>query len=1041
MKPHIIFRALLSLWALGCAGAAAAQSPSVTGTVTDENGVPLVGVTVTVPESTVGTITDVRGEYTIAVPDTSRSLLFSYIGYRPVSEAVGSRTRIDVRMQSEATGIDEVVVMGYGVQRRSDVTSAVAVIKTDELPSASSASLGSMLQGRAAGLSVQQTSASPGGALNFSVRGSESAPLIVVDGIPMTALADQSLSASKLETGSKLGGMPTDTNFINLNPDDIESIDVLKDASATAIYGSRAANGVVLITTKRGKEGRINVSFSASGSVQKLYGMPEMLSGQEYMIERNRMARDVYMNANGFYPYGTREWNDFESSKIKYPYTEEQIRNFTGGTDWLDQVTRLGYMHNESLNITGGSEKTKYLFSVSNLGNEAVMKNNSFNRFTTRLNLDQTFNKWLKGSVSLSYSRNRIDNIFGESGRSAGAQFAGVIASALEFDPLLSVRDENGDYTINPLMTSRPNPVSFLEAKDQSQREALFGSASVEITPVRNLSIRATFGADIRSNDRNSYLPSTVLISNQINQYAYMARNRNENYIYNVTASYNFAPTEGLDLSLMAGFEFEDRTETGSTMANAGFPSDDLLWNNMGSGSAMRPEVSSYKVAEQRASWIGRLTMNYRDRYLLTFNLRADGSSNFAKNKQWGVFPGVSVGWRLSEEPFLKDSRVVSNLKIRGGYGLVGNDGKLTGSSLYFTTSYYAFNKVPTAGLGIASIGNPDLSWETKTSIDAGIDFGFFNNRLTGSVDFYSSRIRDIIGVRELPINQEVATMDVNLGQVDGSHGVDISLSSVNVRTRNFRWTTNVVFSWYRNFYVKRDPSYVLQVYEKQRMDKGDVWYCLVERIAPGNRNAGSIVAVDTNGILRDAEGNPIILNGKYQYSGAPDGLIDEADYAFMCNNTPMPFSLNNTFEWRNFDLTVYIYGMFHNWQRNATWAGFATSMNRVYLYEENTMADIRQRFSYDNVDSDVPGYFTSGNDIQRYFYERAWFLRLDNVTLGYTLPRTLTRRAGINSVRFYVTARNLCVLTPYSGSDPETDSRAAYPNQRTFTAGVELKF
>lgn len=1015
----------------------------ISGVVIDELNTPMIGVNVLVKGSTNGTVTDLDGKYTLSVAAGEKStLVFSFVGYTTKEVAVGNRRKIDVALEPDQKMIDEVVVIGYGTVKRGDVTSSISVVKTDELPKSSTASLGNMLTGRTPGLIVKTNSAAPGGALDFSIRGGN-APLIVIDGYPISPVNDQYTSESVKETGNKLGSVPTDNNFINLNPDDIESIDILKDASATSIYGSRAANGVVLITTKRGSEGKVDVKFSASVSMQKLYGLPEVMSGQEYMRERNKITREIWMNNNGVYPYGTQEWSDAMNAQINYPYADEEIANFQGGTDWLKQATRTGLIHNESLNIKGGTKDTKYLFSVSNLGNKGVVQNNNFNRLTMRLNLDQKFTNWLKGGINLSYSRNNLDNVFGESGRSGGAEFAGVMSSAMEFNPLLPIRDEDGNYVTNPDRPERPNPVSLFDAQDKSQRENILATANIEITPLKGLLIKGSVGTDIRINERKSYLPSTISIANQETKYAYIGQNRGDSYLLSLMADYK--KTIGKhNFGIMGAFEYEHIGKNGSTMISSDFPSDNFLWNNMGSGARSHPDVTSYKNIDERASYIGRVNYGYDNRYLLSANIRVDGSSNFASNKQWGTFLGASVAWKIAEEKFIKNNAEwLNDLKLRAGWGQVGDDGKLTGTNTYFTTYYYAFNGIPTAGLGMGALANPNLSWETKTTFNIGLDWGVLNSRLHGTIDFFSSRIKNKIGKRQLPINQEITEIDYNLSQVDGNHGVEVGISSVNIHNKKFKWNTDFVLSYYRNYYVKRDANYVLGINEKERMDVNDMWEYVIEGLVPaGERNAGALIVKDLNGYLRDDNGNIKMVNGKPVYLGEPDGRIDEADMVYRGNSTPIPFSLNNSFEFGNFDVNVYFYGMFNNWQKNSTYTLFAGNLQNVALNGENTLKELGNRWSYDNMGSDIPSVFVNANTTaeQRrgYYLEKAWFLRCDNVSLGYTFK---PKKKCFTSLRAYVSARNLFVITPYSGADPETDSQAAYPNSRTYTLGVDITF
>ncbi|HEX7903917.1 MAG TPA: SusC/RagA family TonB-linked outer membrane protein, partial [Chitinophagaceae bacterium] len=927
-------------------------------------------------------------------------------------------------------------------------TGSVYSIKGDDLRKPGSPSVGNMLQGKATGLVITQTNASPGGALNFRIRGADRDPLIIIDGFPVSSLNDMYFSEAKKETGTNLSSIKTDNNFIGINPEDIETIDILKDASATSIYGARAANGVILITTKRGKNSKLSVTYSTSSSIQKLYGLPDVLSGKDYMLERNKITKEVWMNNNNVYPYGTIPFNNAMNSQIAYPYSDQDIQNFTGGTNWMKEVTRTGIIQSHNFNISAGTDKTKYLFSVSSYKDKAVLKDNNFSRLTARLNLDQQFNKWLTGGITSSYSRNKFDNVFGEGGRSGGAQFAGVISSALEFNPLLPIRTPDGKYALNQDRLIRPNPVSFLDALDKTDRSDLLGNIYAEITPFKGLSVKGTAGVDLKDNTRSTYLPSTITIGNQETSLAYLAQNKREDYLYNLRATYNFQLASKHKFSVMAAYEFQQLRERGLTMLNSNFPTDDFTWNNMSSGARVRPDVTSYLVSSQRASYISRLTYSFLDKYLLTANLRVDGSSNFAKNKQWGKFPGVSGAWKISEENFFKNHVAwLSTLKLRTGYGLVGDDNNLTGTYTYFSDAgtAWAFNNTPTSGLRLSNLGNPNLSWETYKNFNVGLDFGFLNDRISGSVDYYQTKVYDKIGQRSLPITQEINTINYNLSGVEQKRGLEISLNTINISKKDLRWSTNINFTYYRNAYLSRDDNFIPDINENFKEDKGGIWKFIIDGMIPaGNHNAGALRIKDVNGYLRDAGGQIAFVNGKPAYSNKPDGLIDNADMVYLGNATPMPFSIDNTVKFKNFDFNIFLNGMLNNWMSNSTDKMFGGNLLNVYNYGENTLVQLKDRWSYDNLNSTTPSVFRSAvataEMIDNYYFEKAWFVRLQNITLGYTLPKNLLKGILSHS-RVYGSAKNLFVITPYSGSDPETDSQAAYPNQRAYTVGIEIKF
>ena len=1019
---------------------------SVHGKVLNEKGEPLAGVTISVKGSREMTTTDSAGGFSLEHAAPNAVLVFSYTGYTSVTYRVTGQNTV-ITMNPGANSLDDVVIIGYGSVKKADVTGAVSRVKGSDLPKEGNPSVGNMLQGKAPGLVITANNASPGGALTFRIRGADNDPLIIIDGFPVTPLNDMYFSQTKTETGTALASIKTDNNFTAINPDDIESIDILKDASATSIYGSRAANGVILITTKRGKGSKLNVSYSHATSLQYLYGLPKVLGGKEYMWERNKVFKEVWMNNNNVYPYGNRGWNDAMNDSIAYPYSEQQIGNFKGGTDWVKAITRTGMIQSDNFNITAGTDKTKYLFSISNFDNKAVIKNNDFSRITVRLNLDQEFNKWLTGGVTSSYSRNKFDNVFGEANRSAGAQFSGVISSALEYNPLIPIRDSTGKYALNPDRLSRPNPVSLLDALDKTDRSELLVNSYIDATPVKGLSIRGSVGVDMKSNNRNTYLPTTINIGNQESGVAYIAENKREDWLYNLRANYNFQFAERHKITTMAAVEFQQRRESGLTMLNSQFPTDDFTWNNMGTGARTRPEVTSYLATGQRASLISRVTYSFDDKYLLTANVRVDGSSNFARNKQWGTFPGVSVAWKITSEKFMPRIDWLSTLKLRAGYGLVGDENSLIGTYSYFnsTGTAWSFNNVPTSGLALANIGNPNLSWETFRNVNLGLDFGILRDRISGAVEFYQTRVYDAIGQRVLPINQELSTINYNLSEIQQKRGFEFSVTSVNINKKNFRWTTNINYTFYRNSYLKRDANYVLDINESQKQDIGGIWKYVMNGMVPaGNRYAGALQVKDINGYLRDGSGNIAFIKGKPAYTGKPDGVLDNADLVYVGNNTPIPFSINNTFRVGNFDVNLYLYGMLNNWMSNSTLKLFAGNLMNVYNYGENTLVKLKNRWSYDNMKSTRPSMFSgsvaTSQQIDGYYLEKASFLRVQNLMVGYTLPKKLTK-AVFSSLRVYAAAKNLFVLTNYSGSDPETDSQAAYPNQRTYTLGAELKF
>ena len=482
---------------------------------------------------------------------------------------------------------------------------------------------------------------------------------------------------------------------------------------------------------------------------------------------------------------------------------------------------------------------------------------------------------------------------------------------------------------------------------------------------------------------------------------------------------------------------------------NRGFPYDGVKWHNLDLGTYEKPIASSSKTTDQNASFIARLNYTYKDRYLLTANFRRDGSSNFAANKQWGNFGGISVAWRMNEESFMKPIEWLSNLKLRFGAGITGYAGSLTGTRTYYTPGKdYYFNNKLTSGVALAVLGNPDLSWESQQDINIGLDFGFFNNKFGGTIDVYERKIRDRIGTKNLMSYHEINTLNYNTQRIDNTRGVDLSLYGTVVTKSGFNWRSQFTLTYYRDFTSKRDPSEVLDINTPARnIDWNDVWSYLSDGlIMPGETVPhmpgalpGTIKIKDINGYLYDADGSIMRdADGRPMYLGEPDGKIDNADLVVIHNKTPIPVSWTNTFSYKNFDLSIHMYGKFNHYKNTDYLVNIAYGP-----YEgTNTSPYFNDRFTFNNTTSTIPAFTqntSSSFGYADYFMEKAWFIRLDNITLGYTLPKSITKKV-LQSVRFYASMKNILTLTPYKGYDPEYDVYT-YPSTSSFTVGVDIKF
>jgi TonB-linked SusC/RagA family outer membrane protein len=1027
-----------------------AQTPQkYSGKITDKNNEGLIGATVHVKGTQTRTVTDVDGNFAIeALP--GQILSISYISYDNRDVRLGDRTDLQILLTEEVKLLDEVVVIGYGAVRRGDLTGSIASVKGDDLPKTGNITVAQMLKAQVPGLSFTQTSNQPGAAVWMQIRGAAAgaSPLIIVDGIPVSTMWEP-------ETGLNFGKGDKESVLDNINPDDILDIQVLKDASATSIYGSRAAGGVILITTKRGStDERLNVSLKSNYTTQWIAKKPEVMKPIDYMKASNDSQLERWMQNQGYYPWGTlppkatieEMQAAYEAAGQKWNYSADDIANFTGGTDWYDAITRQGEIQEHNLSVAGGTKMASYLVSLGHMVNKGIVKNNDYARTSGRIAFDQTFSKYVKGGISASYSQINSDDVPFSGPNSSTTLFM----AARKYDPTIPVRDENGNFALGKIYGLSQNPASILEAQMKTKKDNLLTSAYLDIMPIDGLTVKTTVGYDRKFATVGAYFPMTTQEGLNGGGVAKIVDNNLSNYYLNIVATYNWKFAEAHDLSLMAGWEYQTTENESLSGENRGFPYDGVKWHNLELGTYEKPIVASGRSTAQNASFISRLNYSFKGRYILTANFRRDGSSNFAANKQWGNFGGVSVAWRINEESFLKNNLAwLSNLKMRAGAGVTGYAGSLTGTQTYYRPgSDYYFNNKLTSGVRLALLGNPDLSWESQRDYNIGLDFGFFNNKLGGNIDVYKRSIYDRIGEKNLMSFHEINKLNYNTERIDNTKGVDLSLYGNLVIDRNFSWRSQFTFTYYRDYCSQRDPSEILDINSPARnADWNDVWsYVADGLIMPGEviphmpgAQPGSIKIKDMNGYLYDTDGKIVRdADGRPQYLGEPDGKLDNADLVIIHNKTPMPFSWSNTFTYKNFDINVYMYGKF-NVYKNTDYL-----VNIAYgPYEgTNTNPYFADRFTWNNTTAKVPA-FTQNTSSQwgyaDYFMENAWFVRLDNITLGYTLPKNLTRTFS-RSVRLYGSVKNILTLTPYKGYDPEYDVYM-YPSTAGFTFGLDIKF
>jgi TonB-linked outer membrane protein, SusC/RagA family len=978
------------------------QQKSVSGKVTDSGGNSLPGVSVVVKGTTVGTITDADGKFSLPKVPENGILQFSFVGMKMQEVNVTGKTNVSVTLVEDAIGIEEVVAVGYGTVKKSDLTGAVASVKSDEIKAFAASNVMQSLSGRAPGVQVSQNTGAPGASVSIRIRGTNSIqgsnePLYVIDGFPFSS-----------------------SNPTVLSNNDIESIEILKDASATAIYGSRGANGVILITTKRGKNGKTMVDFETSYGVQTLRKTLDLMDATEYANFYNEQA---------------------VNDKLSPYFTQDQINSFGKGYNWQDLVFQAAPIVNNSLTVSGGNDKTKFSISGTVFDQQGIITGSNYKKYSLRAFFNTEINKML----SLEYGATLTKNTTSRQNSSGGNRGNSLIGGAICAPPTLTPYNENGTYRV--LATAYPfisnvivNPLNYMnEQIDKGESNIVLANAALTFEPIKDLKLKI-YGGIENTDYRSDYYQTTSFVNSQ--GVASVSVSNNVSLLNENTLSYNKTINGNHTIGAVVGFTYQDFLYRSLGGSGTGYLSDVTETYDLGAASTPGIPSSSY-TKSVLMSYLGRINYSYKNRYLLTASLRADGSSKYSEGSKWGYFPSGAFAWKIKEEDFLKDVNIISDLKFRTSYGYTGSQA----ISAYATLNQLASGKTifgdalyNAIAPGTTLPGN--LKWETTEQADLGFDIAVLNNRFRLSTDAYLKNTRDLLNTVKLPSSLGFTQTIQNVGQIRNK-GLEFSVDA-KVLTGEFKWDLNANIAFNR--------SEVIKLYGGQDILSGYVSTSFIEDnpcLLREGLPMGVFYGYKKDGY--DANGREIYkdLSGP---SGTPDGIINQYDKTIIGDPNPdFIYGLNSTMSYKNFELTIFFQGSQGNDIVNVSSIGNTLD----YGFGLNMTKDVyNNHWTPTNTNAKYP--VISRNASMRYsdrLVEDGSFLRLRNIQLQYSVP---TQKLGWNWLRnlqIYASGQNLLTFTKYSWWDPEVNSQGganstaqgidhySYPTSKTVTLGLKVGF
>lgn len=1049
-----------------------AQSLTVTGKVIDSEGYEVIGGSVTIKGAAgVGTVTDVNGNYSLKVNDASKDVLvFSYVGMTSQEVKVDGRSVIDVTLKADAVMLEEVVAIGYATVKRKDLTGSVASVNSKELSKVPTSDITQALAGRMAGVQVMQSEGAPGASISIRVRGGISItqsnePLYIIDGF------------------SSEDGMST------LDPAEIETIDILKDASATAIYGARGANGVVVITTKSGgKEGKATVTFDSYVGFKKVAKKLDVLSTREFaLLDYERRYYSAFTAKNSTQEDLDKAVANFEALYGKYADIDANYAN-RAGIDWQDQTLgRTALTQNYRVGVSGGTDKLNYNLAYSYYDEEGAMVYSGNKKHNISFNMNHKLNDRLSITARISYDQMKIYGM----GTSEGGDRFNKMQHILQYRPMVGINgtddlllgdedpllvDDTGNVMQNPLLSAAE------ETKDREYR-TFQANGGFTLKLIKGLSFRNTTGMRYQTRRNDTFYGDKSITAKRSSINGSIQNIENSSFQTSNVLNYNWAG-KGHDITAMLGQEYVNRWNRSFSAAAANFPNDDIGLGDLSLGLPTAVS-SSENYDDKLLSFFARFNYGFKDKYLFTASFRADGSSKFGKNNKWGYFPAFSAAWRLGEEEFIKNLNIFSDLKVRLGYGMAGNNRIDSYVSLPMLTSVtYPNGDSTQPGYVSKQIPNPNLKWEANKTFNFGLDFGFFNQRLTISPEFYINRSSNLLLNAKLPTSSGYDSMVINAGETENK-GIDLTINSTNIMTKDFTWNTAVTLSHNKNS-VKKLTGEDVQLWE------ASFGYNQNTHIIGVNQPLGQMYGYVTDGLYQvsdfdyDEATKTYTLKDGVPYSGkktdvkpgmwkfknvdgSEDNKITENDKTVIGNAYPKFYGgINNTFTYKDFDLSIFLTYSFGNDVFNATKLtntktalqnknvlDIANSSNRwvvvnkkgELITDPQEMADINKGKTvaavYDNEIGDTY--------IHSWAVEDGSYLKLSNITLGYTFPRKMLSKIGISKLRLYATGSNLLTWTKYSGFDPEVSTMGsgltpgvdfgAYPKSRSFVFGINLAF